>query len=74
MPHDPRDPRVLGINEAVDILASEGHLECLEAPSAEESIMAVQQALEAMITLYGGARVAKWVRDLTFLIERKELP
>jgi hypothetical protein len=39
-----------------------------------EHVLAVQQALEAMIALYGGERVAKWVRDLTFLIERKELP
>jgi hypothetical protein len=40
----------------------------------DASVKAVQDSLEAMVKLYGGERVAKWVRDLTFLIERKELP
>jgi hypothetical protein len=46
----------------------------MRAKWQEDRILRTQESLQAMITLYGGERVAKWVRDLTFLIERKELP
>jgi hypothetical protein len=46
----------------------------IEGYQEDGTVLQVQTALEAMIKLFGGERVAKWVRDLTFLIERKELP
>jgi hypothetical protein len=60
-PTDPRDPPLITYDDE-------------SRPDEPTSIIAVQDALQAMIALYGGERVAKWVRDLTFLIERKELP
>jgi hypothetical protein len=75
MPNDPRDPLPPEHDLIMNAYAHAPVIDAMNALKDDPSlVLRVQESLEAMIALYGGERVAKWVRDLTFLIERKELP
>jgi hypothetical protein len=36
-------------------------------------VLSVQEGLGTLIRVYGGARVARWVSNLSFIIEGKEV-